>query len=221
MIKINKFENVFGIKKLTGGNLLGKLNVIYAPNGTAKSSIADALENISCEESVGDVYGGGFTPTFEIDINGSICDENNYVPFNIIKYSGVEAFELGDEGDYQGLVVSPKMAIKVSTIQQSINNSINNISSILLSCFSKKGKGRGEDLFSKPLRDAISIVSNTIGDDGALLIGFINNLQTSIKPLSTTIDEDSFYKLVNAKSAEAVSKPEVKQHLNEYASIVN
>lgn len=38
MIKINKFENVFGIKKLINGNKLGKTNVIYAPNGTAKSS---------------------------------------------------------------------------------------------------------------------------------------------------------------------------------------
>ena len=221
MIKIIKFENVFGIKKLVGANNLGKLNVIYAPNGTANSSIADAIENMSLNESVDDVYGSAAAPSFEIDINGSICDENNYIPFNVIKYSGVEEFELGDGDDYRGLVISQKMANMVSEIQKSINKSIENISKVLLSCFSKKGKGKGGELFSKSLREAISIIARTTENDDALLIGFINNLQLSLKPLSTSLDEDTFYKLVNIKSMDAATKPEVKQYLNEYALIVN
>ena len=221
MIKINKFENIFGIKQLRGADSLGKLNVIYAPNGTAKSSISDALENISSKESVDDVYGSGSIPSYEIDVNGNICDENNFIPFNIIKYCGVEEFKLEDGGDYQGIVISPKMANKVSTIQKNIKQSVSTIANILQACFSTKGKGRGGDLFSKPLREAIEIVAKTAENDDALLIGFANNLQTSIKPLSTAIDENAFYKLVNVKAVDTATKPEVKQHLNEYALIVN
>ena len=218
MIKINKFENIFGIKKLIGANNLGRLNVIYAPNGTAKSSIADALENISNQEGVDDVYGSGTIPTFEIDVDGCVCDENNYVPFNIIKYCGVEDFELVSGEEYKGLVLSPSLSSKVSVIQTSINNSIKNISNILQACFKKKGKGKGEP-FSKYLKEAISIVSNKTDDD-ALVVNFILNLQTSLKPLSSIIDEDTFFALANIKAVEVANKPSVKQNLNEYARIV-
>ena len=67
MISILKYENIFGIKELIGAETLGKINVIYAPNGTAKSSIADSLELISSKQidSIKDVYGSNNTPTFK------------------------------------------------------------------------------------------------------------------------------------------------------------
>ena len=47
MIKILNYKNIYGISELFGADNLAQINVIYAPNGTAKSSIADSLEKIS------------------------------------------------------------------------------------------------------------------------------------------------------------------------------
>ena len=129
MIKINKFENVFGIKKLEGANNLGHINVIYAPNGTAKSSISDAIYNISKSESVHDVYDYTNTniPSYEINVDNVICTENNPVQFNVIKYSAVDEYELDDNIDYSNIAISPNLKASILTALNSIRSSINSI----------------------------------------------------------------------------------------------
>ena len=92
MISIKKFENIFGISQLKGADDLSKINVIYAPNGTAKTSIADALKHISDKEigKIKDVYGVTSEPCFDINVDGKSCTEKNLIDFKVIKYSGDE-----------------------------------------------------------------------------------------------------------------------------------
>ena len=129
MIRINKFENVFGIKKLEGANNLGHINVIYAPNGTAKSSISDAIYNISKNESIHDVYDSTNRniPSYEIDVDSVTCTENNSVQFNVIKYSAVDKYELDGNIDYSNIAISPNLKSSIITALNSITSSINSI----------------------------------------------------------------------------------------------
>ena len=89
MISILKYENIFGIKKLIGADKLGKINVIYAPNGTAKSSIADSLELISNRqiESIKDVYGSNNSPIFKLRLDdGKECTNDEFNKFSVINF---------------------------------------------------------------------------------------------------------------------------------------
>ena len=219
MIKILKLENIFGINKVIGANQLDKTNVIYAPNGTAKSSISDALFNIPNGESVNDVLDDSKVPSYQIDVDGTTFDGNNTPNYKIIKYSGIDEFELGDLEDYKPLVISPLLQSKVKTSLSIIKNAVNNIENILLKSFPKKGKGRGE-IFSKGLKEAISLVAKTT-QESELIINFAKNLNTSAKPISETISEEDFLVLVNKKSFEVINNPSVQANLNEYATVVN
>lgn len=97
MISILKYENIFGIKELIGAETLGKINVVYAPNGTAKSSIADSLELISSKQidSIKDVYGSNNTPKFKLKLdNGKECTNDEFNEFSVIKYNATNKFVL-------------------------------------------------------------------------------------------------------------------------------
>ena len=54
MIKINKFNNVYGIKELKNTNLIDGNTLIYAPNGVMKTSFSDICEdeNCHCEKGI-------------------------------------------------------------------------------------------------------------------------------------------------------------------------
>ena len=219
MIKILKLENVFGINKVTGANQLDKTNVIYAPNGTAKSSISDALFNIPNGESITDVLDDTKIPSYQIEVDGRIFDENDVPDYKIIKYSGVDEFELGDLEDYKPLVISPFLQSKVKESLSIIKNAINNIENILLKSFPKKGKGKGET-FSKGLKEAIELLAKT-SDEKELIINFVKNLNTHVKPIPEAISEEDFLILANKKSFEVINNPSVQANLNNYVTVVN
>lgn len=220
MIKINKANNIFGISSLCGANNLGKLNVIYAPNGTAKSSIADAIKNISVGDPVDDVYGGLPAPSYEFDIDGNVYNESNIIPFNVIKYCGVEDFELDDDSeDYSNLVVSPSAKALFTSSISSINNSLTTIEDIILNAFSKKGKSRTKDQkFSSSLADSLRIIAGT---NENLTLNFALNFKTKLMPLSNSLTEEDVLALANSKGLETLQKPEVKGSIVNYATIIN
>lgn len=219
MIKINKATNVFGISSLSGASTFDKLNVIYAPNGTAKSSLADAIKNISVGDSVGDVYGVLPDPTYELEIDGNIYDESNMIPFTVIKYCGVEEFELNENDDYSNLVISPSAKALFSSSITSINNSLTNIENILLSSFSKKGKGKTKgQKFSNGLIDSLMTIA---GSRDNIIMNFALNLKTELTPLSEVITEDDVLTLANSKGRETISKPEVSGSIASYAFVIS
>lgn len=217
MIDIKKLENVFGIKRLEVEKPFEKLNVIYAPNGTAKSSIADAIKNVSIGESVEDVYGSGAVPTFEFNIDGVSYDETNVPSFEVIKYCGVDKFDLSKDNDYSNLVVSPSAKAMFSSSINSINDSLDKIDSIILSVFKKKGKGKGQK-FSNVLSDALSVIAGGIDN---LTLNFAMNFNTGLKELSEVLTEDEFYILASTKAKDIIQKPEVNVNLASYSAIVN
>lgn len=217
MIKINSAKNVFGIKTLTGADTFGTLNVVYSPNGTAKSSIADVIKNVSVGDSIEDVYGSGLVPTYEFDIDGTIYNETNMIPFNVLKYCGVDSFELNESNDYSDLVVSPSAKKALSTSITSINNSLSKIEHILLSSFSKKGKGKAKK-FSSNLLDSLSIIA---GSEENITLNFALNFKTSSKQLGESLTEEEVLTLVSSKGKEVIQKPEVYKSIADYASVIN
>ena len=217
MIKINKAKNVFGISSLNGANSLDKLNVIYAPNGTAKSSIADAIKNISVGDPVNDVYGNSPFPTYEFEIDGTVFNETNMIPFTVIKYCGVEKFDLNEENDYSNLVVSPSAKSLLNSSITAIKNSLNLIDNILLSAFKKKGKGKGQK-FSNSLMESLSIIA---GGTENITLNFALNFKTTINPLNETLTEEEVLSLANSKGKEILQRPEVSKSVANYASIIN
>ena len=46
MIKINKFNNVYGIKELKNTSSIDGNTLIYAPNGVMKTSFSDGVRDI-------------------------------------------------------------------------------------------------------------------------------------------------------------------------------
>lgn len=218
MIKINKFENVFGIKKLVGANSLDKLNVIYSPNGTAKSSISDALERITIGDSIDDVYGSGLAPSYELIIDGLTYDENDDIEYRIIKYSGLQPFELSNPDQYEPLVISESLKQIVESSKKAIDGALQRIDTILLSSF-KKAKGRGTEKYSKKMLDLIKTIAKTQSEDH-LILDFIKNIQLNAKPLLSSINEEDVYSYISSTSRDLLSNPIIKQELNEYAQIV-
>lgn len=216
MIKIIKANNIYGISSLNGADKFDKLNVIYAPNGTAKSSIADAIENISIGKPVNDVYGKFPDPSYEFEIDGSLYNESTMVKFDVIKYCGVEAFDLKSEKDYSNLVISPSAKKCFSSSIDSINNSLNKIEDVLLSCF-KKRKGKGEK-FSKNLKEALMVIS---GSEENITLNFALNFNTSVKPLGEIITEEELLDLANSKGKTVLQNIEVATSIANYAAIIS
>ena len=220
MIKLKKFNNVFGISNLNGGMALDRINVVYAPNGTAKSSISDALEIISTNDgTLTDVVNPTAVPSYEIDVDGTVFDESNPPSIKVIKYSGVESFELENNESYKPLVMSPSLTKTVKASITSINNSLNKIQNILSSCFPKKcfDKSGG---FSKGIVEALSIIADDYDDDEKLLLSFVQKFDINEKPFSSPISEGDFYILVNQKASDAINTPSVQQSMDDYASFV-
>lgn len=144
MIKIKKFENVFGIKELKGADKLDRLNVIYAPNGTAKSSISDALCELPKNGDITDVYGYNLTPKYQIDVDGTLYDEISTPSYKIIRYSGLDALDFEDLDSFKPLVISPSLKKAVAASMHKIEKAIIEIEDAVLAAFPKKEEAKVE-----------------------------------------------------------------------------
>lgn len=87
MIKIKRFENVYGIKKLVSPELIEGNTVIYAPNGVMKTSFSDGLDAISKGEKPYDVFFDK-PAKYEIDDNGrTITESSTETSLNVLVFS--------------------------------------------------------------------------------------------------------------------------------------
>lgn len=218
MIKVNRLENVYGITKVYGANNLKRNSVIYAPNGTAKSSIADALQLIGDEKndisSTKDVYGLLPNPTFDIDVDGNSCTETNRVPFKVVKYSGVNEFALVSEGNYANLVASPNVSNQIATAIRQISSAINNIQTLIDGQFPTKNG-------SSEYREALSIIANTSVNDPDLYLKLVQNVNLATSPLTITVTEKMFVELVSNKVKEICLLDSVVNNATQYFQITN
>jgi len=214
MIKIDKFENIYGIKSLKGAESLGKINIIYAPNGTAKTSIADALEMISNQQIPTDVYGGTGVPSFKIDVNGDVLTESNYVNFNMLKYSGTQDYVLKD-ADYSRLVISAKTQLKFKGIVDNIKKYSNDAITLIKSAFPKKNALKG-------FADMLEMIACTSESDFYFAKNLLENLKlTTTVSLSSEFTEEEIINFINNKCKQLCSNNEVKINSSIYFSAIS
>lgn len=74
MIKLLKFENIYGIEKLNNISLINEDTIIYSPNGVMKSSFADGLETISNNENPKDIF-NDIDGVYEIEYNDGVVNK--------------------------------------------------------------------------------------------------------------------------------------------------
>lgn len=211
MIKILNYKNIYGISELFGADNLAQINVIYAPNGTAKSSIADSLEKISNNQvgDIKDVYGGDKTPVFEIEIDDNEkCTSEHFCKFNVLKYTSTENFGLENK-DCSNLVISKKVSSAVSKFLDTIQDAKNAIQSLISSQLPKKKNSTIE-------KSLLSIAGVTSPDDKGFYISLIKNVDLEVGPLSFHVDEKMLETLLNDKMKAACQTNEVKTGALEY-----
>ena len=215
MISIKKFENIFGISQLKGADDLSKINVIYAPNGTAKTSIADALKHISDKEigKIKDVYGVTSEPCFDINVDGKSCTEKNLIDFKVIKYSGDEFKFLYD---CSNVVLSNCVIAKMKEEFDVIENSKNYIKKIIEDRFPKSKTQ------TKGLKTALAVLANVSDyDDKDLFIKLIKRIDFDVETLSINIDENIFINLLTEKAKAACKTEEVITGVKDYFEEIN
>ena len=215
MIKIKQFENVFGITKLSGGEDLGRINIIYAPNGTAKSSICDAIEKISNGEDVSDIYGVSPKPTYELIVDGKIVTQNAKDTFNVVCFSGIDTYDYDKENE--GLIklaVSSSVKKQVSASKTKIDFYIKEIEKIIRVVF-------GSDFGKKKCNDALNYIVNF--DSNRNVLVKISSLFADDQ--YDTLDEkftlEDFYLFATPKVDTTIHKQNVIEKGKEYVEIID
>ena len=80
MIKIDKFNNVYGIKEQKNTNLIDGNTLIYAPNGVMKTSFSDGFRNIINGDMPKDVFTNpNILSEFELENNSVIVSSNDSI----------------------------------------------------------------------------------------------------------------------------------------------
>lgn len=210
MLQIKKMQNVFGISGVVGANNLKKINVIYAPNGTAKTSISDALSFIGQHRygDIVDVYDKEKPVSFELEVNGKNYTEENCPEFCLLKYSGIEKYDLVE--NCSNLVVSAKVKGEISEYLKAINCSKEVIKALIEGKFGKKSN-------SSAFKNAFSTIAKVENfDDPDLYIKLINNINFDEQPLPTDVDETIFLNLINQKMLQSSNTPEFKTGVTDY-----
>ena len=217
MIKIVKYENIFGIKKLIGAENLGKTNVVYAPNGTAKSSIADSLEMISNKqlESIKDVYGANNNaPKFELELDdGKKCSNENFNAFSVIKYTATGDFLLKNQ-DFSKIVISQQTSQIVSGILKEIELSENTIKNLIEGHFS----GRK---ISQTIKKSLSTIAEKDFDDKDFALNLIKRIDLSSPILAIPMSDKIFTTFETIKVKDLCNKDEVKTSAKAYFEEIN
>lgn len=119
MIKINKFNNVYGIKELKNTDLINGNTLIYAPNGVMKTSFSDGLRDIISGDMPKDVFTNpNIISEFELENNGVIVSSNdsNFTidafVFNVNDYNN----DIFSDPRIGSLVMSNSLKVKYKTI---------------------------------------------------------------------------------------------------------
>lgn len=115
MIKISKFENVYGIKKLNNCSLIDGNTIIYAPNGVMKTSFADGLLDIQQGKKPYDLFiDPPVMSKFEIENNGTIInDQCSDITLDVLVLrTGEELNDVFSNPNIGSLVMSNSLKVK-------------------------------------------------------------------------------------------------------------
>ncbi len=216
MIKIKQFNNIYGIKELHGADNFGDVNVIYAPNGTAKSSILDMINAVNDGGDYSDVIGiNDNPPSFIFNIDGKDYDEKTIGKINAICYSGVNNYDIKDEDNkLTELVASDYVKKQIANSRKIIDSEIAHAVGYLTTVFGKD--------FEKPKTiESLQLLSNSSENGDNLIINILDSIDfTSLKPYSSDVSYKDFCTLSNQSVLNAITD-EVKEYSMEYFNIVN
>lgn len=211
MISILKYENIFGIKKLIGADKLGKINVIYAPNGTAKSSIADSLELISNRqiESIKDVYGSNNSPIFKLRLDdGKECTNDEFNKSSVIKYNATNEFLLKNQ-DCSKIVISKQTSQIVASSLKEIELSGITIKRLIENHFSGKK-------ITQSMKKSLALIAGKDFDDKDFALSLIKKVDLNSIILPMPINEKVFTTFEKGKAQEICEKSDVKNSTKAY-----
>jgi hypothetical protein len=223
MLDFRKFENVFGIKKLNNCALLSKkpVTVIYAPNGTMKSSFSDAMRNIKNGQKCVDIFSKTPAPA-DYDIvtsNGThILPDKTAPNLNVIVFSGGENFDYsGSDSDMSKLVVpSDNIRSRISAQRSIIEDATAKGESLIESAFQTNGKP------IKNLEGALAIMDGRPDLSGKNLYQrIISDIDFSlIQPIKLTVKPQDFIDSANEKIRKWAEDPKVKKNIQTYAELI-
>lgn len=142
MLKFNKIENFYGIRKIVNPNIILGNTIVYAPNGVMKTSFSEGIELVKNGHIPKDVF-NNIDSVFEIEDNGNIVSESDDShKINAIVYYG-EALksDVFQNPDVAKLVTSVRLKTdydeQYKKIQSVENEIFNIIKSELLTSKSK------------------------------------------------------------------------------------
>ncbi|MGY6079804.1 hypothetical protein ACWX9O_03590 [Erysipelothrix rhusiopathiae] len=99
MLKIEKFDNVYGIKKLTNPELIKKNTLIYAPNGVMKSSFRDGFIDLKNGLNPKDLF-NNLEANISIEYNGEKYDSTSVKKLDVVVFdselTGNDIFSIPD-----------------------------------------------------------------------------------------------------------------------------
>ncbi|MFA5197324.1 MAG: hypothetical protein WC437_02765 [Patescibacteria group bacterium] len=218
-LKINKFENIYGIKELSLTNPFGRINLIYASNGLMKSSFANAIKDISTGKIPSDRIFKSRIPQYDISIlNKQFTEANKDILDGVIvfKHDDYEFLKFKDkEALISKLVISTALKKKYSdekTGYQSVIVAIENLSDSICDLLIGGHAPKNKETVLGSLVDVLQCHSSWRE--------LILTLSDDLKKYETLNNYD-FFQLFNDKTEAFLSKKDIQKKLNGYVKTYN
>lgn len=213
MIKINKFEYVYGIKKLNNSNLISQNTIIYSPNGVMKSSLADGLKIISKNENPRDVF-NNIDSTYEVLNNGiSITKSTNPKHLDLIVFKGEDIFDsVFNNSEMAKIVVSADLKKQYESKIDSISEQIDLIKNAIAVNVLEEKKGTKKSKIDEFL------IQYGGSSDFDRINKFLEIKHDDIKENISTVSYSTLY---NSKTESILNDSTFKQKAEEYQKLKN
>lgn len=213
MIKINKIENMYGIKKLLSPELINGNTIIYAPNGVMKTSFADGINDIISGTIPADKFcDPEISSTFEIENNGVLINDSMdsfTIDAFVFKPSDYHRDVFADP-NIGSLVMSNSLKIKYKNTIDEYNKEINRINDLI-----------SKNVFGKKKMDIndIGVLINVVGSNN------FENAIMQIPDLSSFNDDYyktiEFYDVFNEKTIQVLEASDFANKCNAYNKYIN
>ncbi len=213
MLKIKRFNNVYGIKEIKNPDLITGNTIIYAPNGVMKTSFSDGIRDIISGIRPRDVFSiTNLESTFQLENNGkniSSTDSNFTIDafvFNTENYSD----DIFADPRIGSLVMSNVLKLKYKDSLDSFKKAKQQFISIISKDVLGKKKVDENDLF---------ILSDVFGtSDFIEIISKLLDLKDYQDDYYRNLNYDDFF---NDKVSNIIESSDFIQKCNDYNSYID
>ena len=171
MLKINKIEHWYGIKKLINPSEIKGNTIIYSPNGVMKTSLSDGLKDIKSGENPKDLF-NNIQSSFEIEFNDVVYTEAYpNIPLKTVIFSADDtSLDIYKDERILTLMLSIEEKEKYNLILKTVDNDIESFKRILSIDITKDNRYNPK-IFDKYMisnKDTMILIDN--------IINFIENI---------------------------------------------